>query len=412
MSNEDWRSTGIAAFVYQRDAQPTGEKGIYDLAACDPFNYEEWLAANLPAFISMGSNAAGSSAAERILSILTNQNVRKGSSSVLQLDEYRPVFLSQIQSSIDRDKPIRLVLPSFPFKFPSPWITPNTAGGDLADILALTQLAGICTAVEQVYGPGMEILIAQDSFIYADLFAVQADTVIKYQEGLRESAGQISPRLKFVDVARDLIPNFPSWSEVVDRKIHDISSRWQEIKNSPEVRSLFVNSTRNLDLSEVIHGMYKKYNTYQDISFEALYDMILSDPRYLGDPRMISTINAMEEFTMKYLALCCSLRELEVYRLSYPDHIRARIDPKPGQISLHLVNKKTQRLPWSGLGVVRYDEESQKGEARIITFHEWMRSPHRYFPIRNEGYEGIFGLQELSESQQQHWVQTSLQKHK
>lgn len=81
-------------------------------------------------------------------------------------DEGTLKFLSIIYGQVRAERPIRLVLPAFPFK------SPNREGKtlgclpDKGEEISLAHLNGLCLAVEDIYAPGARLTIASDGLVY------------------------------------------------------------------------------------------------------------------------------------------------------------------------------------------------------------------------------------------------------
>ncbi|PWY91651.1 hypothetical protein BO94DRAFT_555460 [Aspergillus sclerotioniger CBS 115572] len=78
-------------------------------------------------------------------------------------------FLPRIMSYIEKQEPIRMVLPAFPFK--SPNYQDKTLGvlPDLAEELALHHLNGLCLNISRVYKHGAEVHITSNGLVYNKL---------------------------------------------------------------------------------------------------------------------------------------------------------------------------------------------------------------------------------------------------
>jgi hypothetical protein len=77
-------------------------------------------------------------------------------------DSFVPIVLSQIE----RQEPIRMILPAFPFK--SPNARDKVLGNmpDFGEELALSHLNGLCQNIADVYEPGANVYISSDGLVY------------------------------------------------------------------------------------------------------------------------------------------------------------------------------------------------------------------------------------------------------
>ncbi|CAG8290184.1 unnamed protein product [Penicillium salamii] len=99
-------------------------------------------------------------------------------------ESFVPIVLAQIE----KQEPIRMILPAFPFKSPN---SHDKVLGDLPDFgeeLALFHLNGLCQNISAVYAPGAEIYISSDGLVYNDILGVSDETVWNYGEALRNIA--------------------------------------------------------------------------------------------------------------------------------------------------------------------------------------------------------------------------------
>ena len=76
------------------------------------------------------------------------------------------VFIPKIQSAINGNLPVQMVLPAFPFKSPNKVEKVLGVLPDKGEEVALARLQGICDAVKDVYAPGAYIVIVSDGLTY------------------------------------------------------------------------------------------------------------------------------------------------------------------------------------------------------------------------------------------------------
>ena len=88
----------------------------------------------------------------------------------------RPRFLAACKYWVDRNLPVKYVLPCFPFK--SGNTTSKTLGKlpDMAEFVALRRLDAFCRRIEEFYPPGAEITLFTDGRVYAEAFEIPDDT--------------------------------------------------------------------------------------------------------------------------------------------------------------------------------------------------------------------------------------------
>ncbi|CAG8107369.1 unnamed protein product [Penicillium olsonii] len=99
-------------------------------------------------------------------------------------ESFVPIVLAQIE----KQEPIRMILPAFPFKSPN---SRDKVLGDMPDFgeeLALCHLNGLCQNIIAVYPPGADVYISSDGLVYNDILGVSDETVWNYGEALRNMA--------------------------------------------------------------------------------------------------------------------------------------------------------------------------------------------------------------------------------
>jgi pyoverdine/dityrosine biosynthesis protein Dit1 len=75
-------------------------------------------------------------------------------------------FLPTIAAFVERQEPVRMVLPAFPFKSPNSQDKTLGVLPDLGEELALHHLNGLCQNVAHVYEHGAEVHITSDGLVY------------------------------------------------------------------------------------------------------------------------------------------------------------------------------------------------------------------------------------------------------
>jgi pyoverdine/dityrosine biosynthesis protein Dit1 len=75
-------------------------------------------------------------------------------------------FLPTIAKFIEKQEPVRMVLPAFPFKSPNSQDKVMGILPDLGEELALQHLNALCQNVAKVYEPGAEVHITSDGLVY------------------------------------------------------------------------------------------------------------------------------------------------------------------------------------------------------------------------------------------------------
>jgi hypothetical protein len=103
-------------------------------------------------------------AAMEVLKIIESYGVdfEKSGVSWKGFDSFVPIVLAQIE----KQEPIRMILPAFPFK--SPNARDKVLGNmpDFGEELALSHLNGLCQNIADVYEPGAHVYISSDGLVY------------------------------------------------------------------------------------------------------------------------------------------------------------------------------------------------------------------------------------------------------
>lgn len=75
-------------------------------------------------------------------------------------------FVPTVMAQVEKQEPIRMILPAFPFKSPNARDKVLGVLPDFGEELALAHLNGLCENVAQVYKPGAEVYISSDGLVY------------------------------------------------------------------------------------------------------------------------------------------------------------------------------------------------------------------------------------------------------
>ncbi|KAJ5626626.1 hypothetical protein N7528_004053 [Penicillium herquei] len=97
-------------------------------------------------------------------------------------------FVPTVMAQVEKQEPIRMILPAFPFKSPNSRDKVLGVLPDFGEELALAHLNGLCENIAQVYKPGADVYISSDGLVYNDLLGVPDKVVWDYGETLRQMA--------------------------------------------------------------------------------------------------------------------------------------------------------------------------------------------------------------------------------
>lgn len=123
------------------------------------------------------------------------------------VDKWESVGRSRVEATIrfyvSRNKPVRMVLPAFPFKSPNIEDKVISKLPDLATELALSHLNGLAATMSEIYAPGAYILIVPDGIVYNDILGVSDADVWHYADEVQNTLQRLNlTRLCFVPLHR------------------------------------------------------------------------------------------------------------------------------------------------------------------------------------------------------------------
>lgn len=114
-----------------------------------------------------------SQTALEILAILLRHGNTLGESA--GLDHH----LARIETLVQGNRPLELVLPAFPAKSPNRQKTISHLP-DYAEVLGLERLQSLCDSISAVYAPGAHAVICSDGRVFSDLVLVSDEDVSAY----------------------------------------------------------------------------------------------------------------------------------------------------------------------------------------------------------------------------------------
>ncbi|KAF8305232.1 hypothetical protein DL93DRAFT_2089639 [Clavulina sp. PMI_390] len=172
----------------------------------------------------------------RVVSIIENYLLTTGDDD--QFDHSgRKLLSSQVKWHINKNLPLELVLPAFPFKSPS---LKKVLGvlPDLGEEIFLRRLEDICRSIEDVYSPGAYLSIVSDGIVYGELLRVPDDQVYRYNAALRSLIKELGlSHVRFTRI-RDLLNGGPG---ACKNEEHDISEA-QYVDETPFTREAFLST--------------------------------------------------------------------------------------------------------------------------------------------------------------------------
>ncbi|MEP7166610.1 MAG: L-tyrosine/L-tryptophan isonitrile synthase family protein [Candidatus Woesebacteria bacterium] len=288
---------------------------------------------------------------QKILSILLNSNVRRG--SLATIAEYLPIIQQNIQSLVDQNLPVQFVLPTLPHKKQNPITTGHTIDFvDLGEYLCLQQLKNIVSSISKVYIHGAKIILIPDGITLAHLFARNdISSVISYKEKLS----------RIIDELR--MNNMIEIHDLEDIIVSD--NRFHRIKNEiKKILEYLKNEDSDVSKGIMILKKAMLFNIPVEHSLEE-HIKLMQLPFPLG---LKGIEDKIEYAALEYVSILLTLRKLNLISNAYPQAIRASVHCKnTANIPLNLINDSTQIFPYNGIPVVKKLKFERNGNIRTST---------------------------------------------
>lgn len=252
-----------------------------------------------------------------------------------------PIQFTQVMAFVLLDQPIKMTLPAFPCKSPSP---AKVAGSlpDEGERLALTELNELCQRIGRFYPPGAGVTICSDGHVFGDHIGVDDVTITAYNAEIRSLIGaQQLHRLTVFDLQN----LWPERSFSQKRALLDAA--WCE---PPAI--LRTRARRDAALAQLVAGMTKFL--FEDLSFSAT--VTRSQRQKMAKRRA-------------YLILSRSQGWARIVSAHFPRHLRLSIHPQPWgteKLGIRLLNHADPwTTPWHS--VVLY---SPDGRPNLVRHHD------------------------------------------
>lgn len=189
--------------------------------------------------------------------------------------------LSKVVSAMERGVPIPFVLPAFPGKSPNPskvlGILP-----DRAERQALEFLQKLCDRINQLYRPGVQMILCSDGRVFSDVVGLRDEDVTAYQVELSKmivehrlrslSTFHLEERyggLSFDRMRRQLMKQYGGSLEELKASVKNSTEYDQE------VHRLYCGITRFLFEDALFPGQTKSRNSLQKDCRQRAYEVIL-----------------------------------------------------------------------------------------------------------------------------------------
>lgn len=121
-------------------------------------------------------------------------------------EEEAAPHLSKIVAAIERNEPLRMILPAFPAKSPNRRKTLSHLP-DYGEDIAFNNLNSLCERIGRIYPPGARLTICSDGRVFADIVYISDEDVTAYNTELRRRYQARYPTsIEFFDLD-DVYPN-------------------------------------------------------------------------------------------------------------------------------------------------------------------------------------------------------------
>lgn len=291
------------------------------------------------------------STSEKILYILGHDHYRAGNLEFF--DKAKPMIKDKIESCISNEKPISIIIPSFPGREINP-LARTRPQIHLGEMAAICRLADICKAIERVYTPGAEITIVSDGTAYGSFYGISAAKGTEYKRMLIKTIESLGCKkyVKVDDLAEIIETRRVEFEELYQEAEREVSHTWED--SGYEFKE------------ELAYTM--RMGTYGAAINAAAMQLVKFPDSNRSDAEVLKKLrNAVEKQARNtayiYQCLLVALRKMNLLDRHYPDAIRGTVHAKEGQYSPHLVNRYSVISPWHGIAV-------KKKNGRIDTAYE------------------------------------------
>ncbi|CAH0020926.1 unnamed protein product [Clonostachys rhizophaga] len=273
----------------------------------------------------------------KVLRIIDRYRMSKTINAPEKADEGALKFIALIYNHVKAGEAIPMCLPAFPFKSPNSESKVLGVLPDRAEILALSHLNGLCSAIQDVYAPGAKLTIISDGLVYNDLLGVPDKNVWAYGEILREMAKKEGFEHIHFSRLRDLV-SIPL-PENLDEMTY--------VANASNFRLALLNTFsrpdwdwKEISKSEDVCMTYRGYIKFLETDLLTVYPQ--------GEDRSKSRYKRGIEYIAKQM-LSRGDAFAQAVKEKYKDSIRLSIHPSTGanKLSISLLPTSTiYTTPW------------------------------------------------------------------
>lgn len=284
------------------------------------------------------------------------------------------VVTEKLERAIEADRPIRIVVPSFPGRPCNP-MTHQRVQPDLSEAYAFVRLHRISLLVQAVHAPGVHFVILLDGKAYNPFYGYTPEAEHQYPRDLQRlvDALGVQESVSFVDL-----------QDLVDERADEFEATRAEVL--PEVEAHWDEPDDGFR-DELVDSMRLGTNT---VAVNAAAVQLLKWSDVPDAPELFRAMReAVEErgraTAFAYMVFLVTIRRMELIDRVFADAVRGTVHPKVGQYSPLLADPTTAIAPWHGVAVVHPDGSvNTVYESKLYEHHERYRGvylPGEYTPF-------------------------------
>ena len=286
----------------------------------------------------------------------------------------------KIERAIEADRPIRVVVPSFPGRPCNP-LTHTRVQPDLSEAYAFVRLHRISLVAQAVHAPGMHFVILLDGKAYNPFYGYTPEAEHQYPRDLQRLVDALGIResVSFVDL-----------QDLVDERTEEFDAMRAEVL--PEVEEHWDEPDDGFR-DELIESMRLGTNT---VAINAAAVQLLKWTDVPDAPELHGAMrDAVEEraraTAFAYMVFLVTIRRMNLIDTVFPDAVRGTVHPKIGQYSPRLTSSTTTIAPWHGVAVVHPD-----GQVDTVYESKLYQEHGRYRGVYLDGEYTPFFHEELT----------------
>jgi Pyoverdine/dityrosine biosynthesis protein len=316
---------------------------------------------------------------ERILSLLSSSDVRKGSLEQMQFGQCRSQFLRVIDHCVQTDRPVQLTLMAFPFKVPNPAKVGARRLPDLAELAALLRLHQLNLKAKLIHPAGLQFHIIHDGSYIAAVFAVCPEEVRAYENYFASLA----------DLVNGLAPEgflyLHDFQSLLSAHVGDLRRPISGVRES--IETWFRNAERGDDWTDRFSKTLGMINLRDLPLAEA--SLLLDFGAAGGLPPEYSRLEHRVRSAMRRYCLRDSLlHAFDPRPICFPDAIHLTTQCRPQRLAIWMIGRGRSLLPWHGVGVIDSAGTWKVGLARDVV------SDPSYQPVFMHGEDTPFFYQQ------------------